>query len=161
MNGEQPPEGISITDKIVLPKSTTTLGFPMPNSDWAFLKKKVDEIDSGGHLFQYIGSASIGVAGSAALAALTLPDGNTKWGGSTTFISWFVCVAAIIFAVLCFVCAAKLAKAVVCSKKNVLEEMGQIEQRRQQSQQEDSSAQQKKPARRIIQQLEPPATAEN
>ena len=72
--------------------------YPILIEEWEHLKKKIRSISDNANIYHTIGSALIGVAGSALVMALTLniPPGDNSSTPMPILISWFIFVSALI-----------------------------------------------------------------
>ena len=125
MTEQTPPFHISYKYEVVPLKKER--GYLIPISDWEYLKKRVKLIKSVDSIFHTIGSILLGVAGSAFLAALTLPKAITHVGSSTILVCWAVFGVTLTSGLLSLHFASQQRKVVTCSKDGVLDEMDRLE----------------------------------
>jgi hypothetical protein len=74
-----------VTHDLSIVQPGKELAYPIPVSDWEFLRKKVDSIDSDAFISQTIGSLFLGVGATALITALTVPDNQ----GSKPMTFWW------------------------------------------------------------------------
>ena len=99
--------------------------FPIPVSDWNFLKDKIQKLAAPQAIFNSIGSGLLGVAASALVASLTLPENTSV---KILIISWSVFAVSLICGVLCLVFDHHNTKDFsTVHKQHILDEMSRIE----------------------------------
>ena len=104
-------------------------GFMVTDSDWAYLKKKVSNIGSGGVGYHTFGSVALGVAGSAFVGALTVTKSNSLLGYPSNLLCWLVFFLFGICGYMAFHFAKTQRKADGRSKEDAMEEMNRIEKK--------------------------------
>jgi len=127
MNDQKPPFHISHDYEILPPEKEKA--YPIPMSDWEYLKKKLRAIQSTVPLFHTVGTVLLSVAGSALLAAISLPRVESQIGSSTISICWVIFIATLISGLLSMYFASQQRKVVSASKDDVLDEMERMEHR--------------------------------
>jgi len=108
--------------------------YPILIEEWQHLKEKIQNIRDNANLYHTIGSALIGVAGSAFVAALTLnipvpEDGSTPM---PVVISWFIFISASICGALALFFGHSQRKIQNSNANDVIEHMELIEKRYEQ-----------------------------
>jgi hypothetical protein len=123
MNNEKSSLSISQDLQIMSPKKEDA--YPIPDSDWNYLQAKVSKIASPDLIYHTIGSILFGVAGSAFIALLTLPE-EIEIIGKLFYILWAIFATAFICGGLCFFFSYHKRKYITCSKEDVLDEMNRL-----------------------------------
>lgn len=131
MSDQKLPFTISHEYEVVSPPKERA--FAIPESEWKHLKQIVERVQVGVPLFHTIGSVSLGIAGSALLAGLTLPRTEVNSNLSPSLICWVICSAAFIVGILSLCFSFRQRKEISRSKQQVLEEMEHLESRYSQS----------------------------
>lgn len=127
MSEQKPPFTISQNYEILeLEKGKA---YPIPVSDWDYLKKKVERIGPTSLTFHTIASVLLGVAGTALVSALTLPNVMTQTGYFAVWVSWLVFGVTSISGLLSWYFSRRERKVLACSKGDFLEEMVRLERR--------------------------------
>jgi len=105
--------------------------YPIPIEEWEHLKKKIHNISDNANIYHTIGSALIGVAGSALVAALTLdiPLGDNSSTPMPILISWFIFVSTLICGGLSIIFGRTQRKVQNSNTNDVIEQMKLIERR--------------------------------
>jgi biotin carboxyl carrier protein len=101
--------------------------YPIMVSDWDYLKKKVEQIQLLGALWYSIGSALLGIAGTAIVGALTLTEAASKIGRPVEAVCWAIGMASLVCGSLTFCFAHRVGKQSGRSKADVLAEMERLE----------------------------------
>ena len=105
--------------------------YPILIEEWEHLKKKIHSISDNANIYHTIGSALIGVAGSALVVALTFdtqPADNSSTPTSI-LISWFIFVSALICGGLSLFFGRTQRKVQNSNTNDVIEQMNLIEKR--------------------------------
>jgi len=105
--------------------------YPILIEEWEHLKKKIHSISDNANIYHTIGSALIGVAGSAFVVALTFdtqPEDNSSIPTSI-LISWFIFVSALICGGLSLFFGKTQRKVQNSNTNDVIEQMKLIEKR--------------------------------
>lgn len=97
----------------------------VPRSDWERIKKKCGRIKAGGSVFGSIGFIFSGIAGTALVTALTLPQALE----SSRVICWVAFAISIVVATLSLYFSHIQSKELITSKDDVLEEMEYLEKK--------------------------------
>lgn len=102
----------------------------VPEQDWAWLKKRVGRIQTGSLAFHTTGSILLGIAGSAFIAAITVPKPDDKIEGfAVTLTCWSVLGLCLISGLLALYFASQQRKERETTKDEVLEDFGRLEAR--------------------------------
>ena len=120
---------ISFAQQLEVTVPSTGLCFPIPESEWQYLKNKINRIQQPKFLFQTIGSAALGVTGSAFVAAVTLPNTLVIAGVPGTLICWGLTIVFLFGGVLSLFFARNQKQLILLTREDVLEEMRRIENR--------------------------------
>ena len=106
----------------------TEKAYMVPISEWDNLRKKVDRMESGGSMFHTIGAVLLGIAGTALVGALTLPEAAVQSGVPTRLSCWALFAVTLICGLLslCFVWRQR--KTLANSKEDFLSEMDRIKE---------------------------------
>jgi len=83
---------LTVTHKWELEYPKTEEAYLVPKSNWNHLRKRVERIKSPTTIFLTIGSVLLGVAGTAFIGALTLPDVE----GYKSLVCWAVFAVAFV-----------------------------------------------------------------
>ena len=101
----------------------------IPVLEWNHLKEKVHRIETAGLGFHTTGSILAGVAATTLGAALTIPQGSTLVGISSTLVSWAICIASAVCGGMALYFASRQRELISHTKQEVIIEMEQIEKR--------------------------------
>lgn len=112
---------------VIVPRRETA--YPIPGSDWDYLKTKVSRVSTPGLIHHTVGSAFLGVAGSAFVAALTLPDTTEQGPAVIRVVVWAVFVVTCVCGAVTLWYAHKERSRDTDWKKDVIEEMDRMEQK--------------------------------
>jgi len=104
-------------------------GFAISNSDWHCLRQRIIKIELPNNLFHTIGTVALGVAGSAFVSMLALPQNLLLYGAPAHLIYCIFTFLFIIIGVLSLIFNYKLKQAPQCTKEEALSEMDRIERR--------------------------------
>ncbi len=130
MASEQPPPAVlSMKQELELTVPAKGRGFAIPDSEWEFLRQRVRKIQGPATVFQTVASAALGVAGSAFVAAVTLPHDVMVSEVPARLLCWGLTLLFGAVGVLSLVFSSRQKQVVACSREDVLEEMDRIEQR--------------------------------
>ena len=108
---------ITISNKSTIIPRKEEKSYTIPRSDWQFLKRKINDIESPRFLWYTIGSALLGIAGTAAFTAVLC---NKSW-------IWVIFTGTCVGGILLLIFAHKERKIITHTKDDVLEEMKRIE----------------------------------
>jgi hypothetical protein len=120
------PFSISHDLEIIPPKKEKV--YLIPQSDWTFLRSKIDRIHSGDLFYHTIGSISLGISGSALIAWFTIPNNITNIY-QTSLLLLTIFFFTLFIGALSLLFAYQKRVIVASSKSDVLEEMDRLKNR--------------------------------
>jgi hypothetical protein len=119
----------SLKQDYVLTIPAQQVALPIPRPDWDYLRGAIQRIQYPSSTYEVIASAALGIAGSALVAALTLPR-ELLIGNTPSFvISWCAFGVFAFGGALSLMFSFKQKRLLSCTKDDVLAEMKRIEQR--------------------------------
>ena len=118
---------ISQDFELILPK--TKRAYPISLEEWSYLKKQIGTIHDDANLYHTIGSALLGMAGSALIAALTLDLPAGKEGQTAMPIIIFFFISSLVCGGLSLFFGHKQRLVLKVSASKVIQQMDLIEQR--------------------------------
>ena len=120
---------IAVTQDYVIPERETERAYVVPISDWGHLRKKVDRVESGGSMIHTLGAVLLGVAGTALVGALTLPEAAVQFGVPARWFCWALFAGTLGSGGLCWYFVSRQRKMLASCKEDVLSEMDRIKER--------------------------------
>ena len=129
MNDSTPSKMLPISHDLEVRPPVTEQGFTVSDSDWSYLKKKISQISTGQIGYHTAGSVSLGIAGSAFVALLTLPQDVLLYGIKSSFLCWGIVLVFGICGIMAFVFSQKQRSFTIRAKDDAIEEMDRIEKR--------------------------------
>jgi hypothetical protein len=127
MSEARPPFRLSHDYEVVVPANEEA--YPVPKSDWEYLKERINRIEAAGQIYHTIGSILLGVAGSALLGALTLSKEMAIIGSTTILVCWGIFAVTLISGLLALFFAYQQRNLISCTKNDVITDMKRLEQR--------------------------------
>jgi len=103
----------------------TKLAYPIPCEDWEYLKSSISTISVNTDKYMFISAVLFGIAGSAIVAALTIPPvcGASK---HCIFIAWTISGFTFVLGLLAFFCGRDATKEANTSKGRVINEFDRL-----------------------------------
>ena len=129
MTNPSPPKLLPISQDLEVRPPVSEQGFTVTDSDWSYLRKKISQISTGEIGYHTAGSVCLGIAGSAFVAALTLPENTIIYGTRSSLVCWGVVILFGICGVMAYIFSQGQRKLTVRTKDGVMEEMERIEKR--------------------------------
>jgi uncharacterized membrane protein YuzA (DUF378 family) len=123
------PKALPISQDFEVRPPVSEKGFTVTDSDWSYLHKKISQISTGEIGYHTAGSVALGVAGSALIGAITLPESTKLYGMQSSLLCWFLFGLFGICGLMAFLFSREQRKFTVRSKNDALEEMSRIEKR--------------------------------
>ena len=120
---------ISVSQGFEVHKPQKGKAYIIPVQEWDHIKQRIGRIESIGLGFHTAGSLLLGVAGTAIVAALTMPPGTTVFNTPSNQICWGIGLVSGICGAMALYFASRQRDIMSYSKQDVISEMDHIEKR--------------------------------
>jgi len=120
---------LNIAQKLDITEPARESAYPIPVSDWEYLRMRVTQIPGTESLFHTIGSAVLGVTASALVAAKTLPTDQMICNTSAVTLAWIIMWASLAIGILSLIFSHRQRKVQVVSAKLVTDEMDRLKRK--------------------------------
>ena len=129
MTNHSSPKTLPISQDLEVRPPVSEQGFTVTDSDWSYLRKKISQISGGEIGYHTAGSVAFGIAGSAFIGAITLPENTKLYDIQSSLLCWGIVFLFSICGFMAFFFSRKQRQLTAQTIDDAIEEMNRIEKR--------------------------------